>query len=375
LTTCPHRPPCSACPRFGERGIAAGARALLDQLARAHGVPGVAEICGPTAGFRCRVRLAIRGRLGSPKLGLFELDSHRVVHIPSCSVQHPLINRVAEVVRGALVDARVTSYSDQAHLGLARYLQVVVERSSQSAQVVMVGNSATAEPFAACLALIRERLGSELHSLWFNSNCGRSNAILGPKFEHCCGPASVVESFGGAAVHYPPGAFGQNNLDLAQQIIAHVRAQIPEGARVLEFYAGVGATGLSLLDRAADIQMNELNPHSLHGLALGIAQLPPAAQARVGVLPGPAAAACPATVGAQVVIADPPRKGLDRALTEHLRQHPPERLVYVSCGLESFRDDIARLTGEGQLRLASLTAFNLLPFTEQVETVAVLERA
>jgi tRNA/tmRNA/rRNA uracil-C5-methylase (TrmA/RlmC/RlmD family) len=375
LTSCPHRPPCSACPRFGERGVSASARAVLDELARAHGVPTVAEICGPTAGFRCRARLAIRGRLGSPKLGLFELDSHRVVHIPSCSVQHPLINRVAEVVRGALVDARVTSYSDKAHLGLARYLQVVVERSSQTAQVVVVGNSASAEPFAACLALIRERLGSELHSLWFNSNCGRSNAILGQQFENWSGPASVVERFGGAAVHYPPGAFGQNNLDLAQQIIAHVRAQIPQGARVVEFYAGVGATGLSLLDRAADVRMNELNPHSLHGLELGVARLPPAERARVGVLPGPAAAACPAAVGAQVVIADPPRKGLDPALTGHLLQYPPERFVYVSCGLESLRDDIAQLTGTGKLRLAALSAFNLLPFTEHVETVAVLERA
>jgi tRNA/tmRNA/rRNA uracil-C5-methylase (TrmA/RlmC/RlmD family) len=344
-------------------------------MARAHGVPTVAEINGPTAAFRCRARLAIRGRLGSPKVGLFEFDSHRVVHIPRCSVQHPLINRVAAVVRGALIDARVTSYSDQAHLGLARYLQVVVERSSQSAQVVMVGNSASAKPFAACLALIRERLGSELHSLWFNSNCGRSNAILGPQFENWCGPASVVERFGGAAVHYPPGAFGQSNLDLAQQIIAHVRAQIPQGARVVEFYAGVGATGLSLLDRAADIQMNELNPQSLHGLELGLAQLPPAQRARVGVLPGAAGAACLAAAGAQVVIADPPRKGLDPALTEQLRQYPPERFVYVGCGLASFRDDIARLTAAGKLRLVALTAFNLLPFTEHVETVAVLERA
>jgi tRNA/tmRNA/rRNA uracil-C5-methylase (TrmA/RlmC/RlmD family) len=375
LISCPHRPPCSACPRFGERDISVSARAVLNELARAHGLPDVAEICGPTAGFRCRARLAIRGRLGSPKLGLFESDSHRVVHIPSCSVQHPLINRVAAVVRSALIDARITSYSDQAHLGLARYLQVVVQRSSQSAQLVIVGNSASAAPFAACLDLIRERLGSELHSLWFNSNCTRSNAILGQQFEHWCGPASVVEHFGGAAVHYPPGAFGQNNLEVAQQIIAHVRAQIPQGARVVEFYAGVGATGLSLLDRAAEIQMNEFNPHSLHGLELGRAALPPAERARIGVLPGPAGAACLAADGAHVVIADPPRKGLDPALTAHLRQYPPERFVYVSCGLESFRDDLARLTTAGKLRLTALTAFNLLPFTEHVETVAVLKRA
>jgi tRNA/tmRNA/rRNA uracil-C5-methylase (TrmA/RlmC/RlmD family) len=93
------------------------------------------------------------------------------------------------------------------------------------------------------------------------------------------------------------------------------------------------------------------------------------------VLPGPAGAACLAADGAHVVIADPPRKGLDPALTAHLRQYPPERFVYVSCGLESFRDDLARLTTAGKLRLTALTAFNLLPFTEHVETVAVLKRA
>ncbi|HEY4972481.1 MAG TPA: hypothetical protein VII41_02670, partial [Steroidobacteraceae bacterium] len=138
-----------------------------------HGLPRVAVICGATAGFRLRARLAIRGRLGAPKVGLFELDTHRVVHIPNCSVHHALINRVAAVVRRALVDTAMTSYSERAHLGLARYLQVVVERSSQTAQVVMVGNSASAEPFGECLDLIQQQLGSELHSLWFNANTER----------------------------------------------------------------------------------------------------------------------------------------------------------------------------------------------------------
>src|ERR1700716_1873238 len=123
LTSCPHRPPCPGCPRFGERGIASAARGALDELARVHGLPEVPVISGETAGFRLRARLAIRGRLGSPKLGLFELGTHRVVHIPHCSVQHPLINRVAAVVRRALVDTRVTCYSDKDPFGLAPYLR------------------------------------------------------------------------------------------------------------------------------------------------------------------------------------------------------------------------------------------------------------
>jgi 23S rRNA (uracil1939-C5)-methyltransferase len=375
IASCPHRPPCPGCPRFGEPGIAPVARSVLDALAHAHGLPRVAVICGPTAGFRLRARLAIRGRLGSPKLGLFELGTHRVVHIPHCSVQHPLINRVAAVVRRALVETQVTSYSDKAHLGVARYLQVVVERSSQSAQVVLVANCDSPTPLAACFDLIRERLGPQLHSLWFNSNRERSNVILGRDFHAWCGPESVVESFGGAAIHYPPGAFGQNNLDIAQAIIEQVAAQIPEGSTVAEFYAGVGAIGLSVLGRVREIHLNEWSPHSLHGLKLGLAQLDPENRAKISVIPGPAGAARMAAARAQVVIADPPRKGLDPELSEYLGEQPPERLLYVSCGLDSFLSDTARLTAGGKLRLSALTAFNLLPFTEHVETVARFDRA
>ncbi len=373
LTSCPHRPPCAACPRFGERGIAPAARGALDELAFAHGLPEVPVISAHTAGFRLRARLAIRGRVGSPKLGLFESGTHRVVHIPNCSVHHPLINRVAAVVRRALVDTEVTSYSDKAHMGIVRYLQVAVERSSQTAQVVIVANCDTSAPLQACFELIRDRLGSDLHSLWFNANRDRTNTILGSDYQHVSGPASVIERFGGAAVHYPPGAFGQNNLDIAQSIIEHVRSAIPHGARVTEFYAGVGAIGLSVLECAADIRMNEVSPHSLRGLELGLAQLDPSVRAKISVIPGTAGDARLIAAGAQVVIADPPRKGLDPELTEYLGEFPPERFIYVSCGLESFLHDTARLTATRSLRLTALTAFNLLPFTEHVETVARFE--
>jgi 23S rRNA (uracil1939-C5)-methyltransferase len=375
LASCPHRPPCPGCPRFGERGIAPVAWRALEELARTKAISDVPLIQGPAEGFRMRARLAIRGRVGSPKVGLFELDSHRVVHIPNCRVHHPLINRVASVVRRALVETDMTSYSDRAHLGLARHLQVVVERSSQRAQVVLVANCATPEPLAACLDLIRERLGSDLHSLWFNGNCTASNVILGPDFHNWCGPESVVEHFGGAAVHYPPGAFGQNNLDVAEKIIANVRAQIPHGARVAEFYAGVGAIGLSVLPRISGIVMNEISPHSLRGLDLGVTQLDAADRAKVSVVPGEAGTASFSASAAQVVIADPPRKGLDPVLIEHLLEHPPERFLYVSCGLDSLRSDAARLTSAGRLRMTALNAFDLMPYTEHVETVACFERS
>lgn len=44
--------------------------------------------------------------------------------------------------------------------------------------------------------------------------------------------------------------------------------------------------------------------------------------------------------GKNVLVVDPPRKGLSKELVEYLIQHPVERMVYVSCGLSSFVRDL-----------------------------------
>jgi 23S rRNA (uracil1939-C5)-methyltransferase len=372
---CPHIPHCRACPRYGEPGIAPPAWSALATLAARHGCTLPPVVQGPPVAFRLRARLAIRGPGARPQVGLFEPGSHRVLAVPRCAIHHPLVNRVVAVVRDALAGQRVPPYSEATQAGIARYLQVVVERSTQSAQVVLVGNCATPAPLAGCLEQVRRELGPHLHSLWFNSQQGTGNTIVGPHFEPVCGPPTVVEHFGGAPIHYPPGAFGQGNLAVATQLIAQLRTEVPAGSRVVEFYAGVGAIGLSLLEHTGELTLNEVGEHSLQGLALGVAALPGAERARVRVLPGTAAAVAATVAGAEVVIADPPRKGLDAPLLEQLVLHPPERFLYVSCGLESLLADAAALTTGGRLRLAGLTAYNMMPYTGHVETVARFERA
>jgi 23S rRNA (uracil1939-C5)-methyltransferase len=113
-----------------------------------------------------------------------------------------------------------------------------------------------------------------------------------------------------------------------------------------------------------------VNPHSLQGLQLGRAQLPATLGDKVEVVPGAAGSAIEALRDAQLVIVDPPRKGLDAQLTRYLATRPPEQLIYVSCALPSFQNDMGLLLAGGQLKLVELRAFNLMPFTEHVETVA-----
>ena len=276
-------------------------------------------ISGQTAGFRLRARLAIRGRLGSPKLGLFELGTHRVVHIPNCSVQHPLINRVAAVVRRALVDARVTSYSDKAHLGLARYLQVVVERSSQTAQVVMVGNCATAEPFAACFELIRERLGASCTACGSTPISSAPISFSGPNFQNWCGPAERGRTIWRGCGALPAGRIRtKQSRHRAEHHRARARPN-PAGRasrRILRRCRRHRLVGVG--SRPASFDMNEVSPHSLHGLELGLAQLDPANRAKISVVPGPGGRSAPGRVrragGDRRPAAQGPRPRADRAI-------------------------------------------------------------
>ena len=71
------------------------------------------------------------------------------------------------------------------------------------------------------------------------------------------------------------------------------------------------------------------------------------------------------------MIADPPRRGLDRVVRDALVAAPPATFVYVSCGLDSFLADAAALLDSGRFALRSLETFALFPYTPHVETLAV----
>ena len=373
LDPCPHRPPCPGCPHYGEPGIAAKPAALLSALAQAAQIPTPVVHAGPAQGFRHRARLMVRGRAASPKVGIFQAGSHRIVDIPNCPIHHPLVNPVARALRGALRSSGLPPYAERPHIGLVRSLQVVVERSSGRAQVVVVANADTPESSLPLLTALADELGDTLHSLWWNGNPQRTNTILGPFWHHHCGSAFAIERFGGADVYFPPGAFGQSHLEMADSLVERVQGWVPDGARVTELHAGCGSFGLGLLSRCTAVAFNERDGHALEGLHRGIEGRPAAERARACVLPGAAAEHLAAIRSADVVLVDPPRRGLEPEVTEALRVKRPDRLIYVSCDPESLRRDLEPLESGG-LRLSALEAFACFPYSEHVETVALLRK-
>lgn len=370
LPPCTHRPPCPGCPRYGEEGLGDESRQSLQGLASKFGARLDPVVEGRATGFRLRARLAVRGRLNSPKIGIFQEDSHAIVDIPSCTIQHPAINRTARAIRDAIRKSGVAPYADKPHVGLLRYVQVVVERATAAVQVVLVANDDDAASILPLAEVLVPVLGERLQGLWWNGNSERTNTIFGDEWLLLAGREAVEETIGGARVYFPPGAFGQSNLDLADLLIEDLHSRVPDDAVVAELYCGVGAMGLGLLARSREVRFNEVNPHGLAGLEMGIAALATGLREKAVVVAGGAASAVDILDGASCVIVDPPRKGLDDAVVTRLRRDKRGRLFYVSCDVESLARDAERLCANGIFRLIRLTPYALFPHTDHVETLA-----
>jgi len=315
----------------------------------------------------------VRGRSRSPKVGIFQQGTHRIVDIPHCLVHHPLVNEVAGVLKRAVRECGVHPYADRPHRGDLRAVQVVVARGEERVQVVLVGNGDRPEPLRPVGERLARDLGPRLAGLWWNGNPERTNVILGPHWTLLAGEEPFREPVAGVDVFFPPGAFGQSHAVLADSLVARVQSCVADGAVVAELYAGCGPIGLGLLGRAAEVRFNEVNVHALEGLARGIGARPEPERVRARVVAGPAAEALEALEGADTVVVDPPRRGLDPELLARLAARPPQTLLYVSCGLGAFERDATVLLG-ADLQLTGFEAWDLFPYSEHVETFARFER-
>ena len=325
-------------------------------------------------GHRHRARLAVRGNARNPKIGLFQADSHRIVHIPHCAVHHPLINEACFEIREAIRETGISPYADRPHRGALRYLQLVVERASDRVQVVLVGCGSSPDVLGDLPGAVERRLGDRLQGLFFNAQPERSNAIFGPTMTLLAGEPALCESIRGIDVYFPPGAFGQNHLPLFERAVDRIVDLVPADSTVAEYYCGVGSIGLALLGGAKAVHFNERSPDGLLGLERGLEARPEEERARATTFPGAAGDRLDALDGADLVLVDPPRRGLDEALRVALADAPPARLVYLACGLDSLISDLAALQRDGGLAVSGLEVFDFFPFTQHVETLVWLDR-
>jgi 23S rRNA (uracil1939-C5)-methyltransferase len=166
------------------------------------------------------------------------------------------------------------------------------------------------------------------------------------------------------------GSFFQVNAGLLPDLVRSVMAAaaVQPGQHAFDLYAGVGLFSLFLAEAGASVTAIEQSEAAcsdfVHNLDAydGIELY----EADVG------AALSALTSAPDVVLADPPRSGLEGKVVTRLLDLRPARLVYVSCDPATLARD-ARKLAEGGFTLQSVQPFDMFPQTYHIETVSLFE--
>lgn len=329
---------------------------------------------GPVTHWRCRAKLATRGTIDNPQIGLFKRNTHDVVPIPDCLVHHPKINLAIEAIKKWIGPHQIIPYNEQVGSGDLRYLQLVVERSSGKVQASFVihAKEQTARWIKALEALQKDH-PVLWHSLWLNFNHRPTNTIFGNQWLRVSGEELIWEKFNHIDICYLPSTFGQANLDLFEKMLARIYQWTPFQASVTEYFAGVGAIGLYIADKCAKVICEEANPHAEYGFLKAKEKLPQSIQEKLSFCKQPAEESLHLMNEATCVIVDPPRKGLTTAFKTALKNSKAHQLIYVSCGWDSFKKDCDDLLEQGWA-VKELEGYAFFPGSDHIELLTCFTR-
>jgi tRNA/tmRNA/rRNA uracil-C5-methylase (TrmA/RlmC/RlmD family) len=267
------------------------------------------------------------------------------VEIPGCVVHHPRINQAARYVADVANAAGVRAYDEKTGDGHLRYAQLTAVASAErgaahldedaTVQVALVWNGRPPVVGASMPAALRRFIdalvggdvdSAILHGVWVNFNDSSTNEIVSAdskNWRHAHGPAYQWSRHGDARVCYAPGSFLQANTEAYNALLSAVRRHVPAGSAVSELYAGAGAIGLSLAasETSGDsfslrcVEIVEAARETFDLSARETFGTGPEADARLANVAFRVAAAADAAAeavrGADAVVVDPPRKGLD----------------------------------------------------------------
>ncbi len=309
------------------------------------------------------------------RIGFYRGGSHEVINVPDCRLQPESVARVRGAVTAWMREFDVPAYDETAHRGLARHLYV---RSNGAGEclVCLVVNAPPERKLPREEEFVRRVREAEpgIVGVVASSNTARTNVILGDAYRTVWGRPWLDETLCGLRFRLSPPSFFQVNREQCEILYDRVLefAGLTGGETVLDLYCGIGSISLCAAGRAGRVIGVEIVPE-----AVGDARRNAArnnirnAEFYCGDAPQIAARLANEGVRPNVVIVDPPRRGLAPEAVETIARMSPDRVVYVSCDPATLGRDVKRFSERGY-RAQRAEAVDMFPRTEHVETVVSL---
>jgi 23S rRNA (uracil-5-)-methyltransferase RumA len=322
--------------------------------------------------YRNKSQFQLGEEKGKVIAGLYSLDSHRLINVPECIVQHPMTNEVTNTVKDIIADLKIPIYNERTKKGIVRTIVTRVGIQTGEVQVVLVTAKKDLPKKDLILLEIKKRLPGVV-SIIQNVNPRQTSIIFGDETIHLSGKEIVEERVEDFAYELSARAFFQLNPIQTVKLYNEVKtaAELTGKEKIVDAYCGVGTIGLWLADGAAEIRGMDVIPEGIkdakknakkHGIDnahyyAGKAEDLLPKWTKEGWRP-------------DAVIVDPPRTGCDQKLLDTILKVEPKKFVYVSCNPSTLAKDLQVLSKKYTVEY--LQPVDMFPQTAHVECVAQL---
>ncbi len=306
------------------------------------------------------------------EIGFYRARSHQIIPVDRCLLQAKTANDAAKALGDYMARYGVSGYDEGTREGLVRHLFVRTNAAGEALLCVVVNGGALPEE-AALVSCLRTACPKAVGIL-LNRNTKDTNVILGDSYRTLYGERTLQDTLCGHTFSLSVPSFYQVNRPQAERLYGKAMelAGLTGRELVLELYCGAGTITLSMAPHAARVMGAEIVPEAVadakeNAARNGVDNVEFLC-ADAGEIAQKLAAA---GLRPDVVVVDPPRKGLSEDVVDAIAAMAPGRVVYISCNPATLARDAGRFAALGYV-LREAIAADLFPRTVHVESIALL---
>ena len=314
---------------------------------------------------------------GKLEVGFYRKGSHHFVPMKDFTIQDQRIDEILQATLTILNRYELSAYDEQTQKGLIRHLMVRRGFYSHEAMVVIVTNG---KSFPHGDQIANEIIKSmpDVKSVIQNVNNRNTNVILGDHDIVLAGASTITDTLNGLKFKISAHSFYQVNPQQTEVLYNETIKQtgLTGNETVIDAYCGIGTISLNLAKHARKVYGVEIVPEAIADaktnaqlnhidnvdFEVGNAEEWMAKWESQGIKP-------------DVIMVDPPRKGLTTSLIHSAAAMNPKKIVYVSCNPATLVRDIQQFMDEGYHVSQPIQPVDQFPMTQHVESITVMTRS
>ncbi|OLF67558.1 RNA methyltransferase [Levilactobacillus brevis] len=324
--------------------------------------------------YRNKAQVPVRMIKGQLETGFYRQHSHELIPLTDFYIQDPAIDAAIIKVRDLLRQFEIPAYNEVSDKGVIRNIMVRRGYYSHEMMIVLISRTQKIPSQAQLVDQIHQAL-PEVTSIVLNVNAKKTNVIMGNVTRVLYGKPTIEDTLMDLTFAISARSFYQVNPQQTEKLyqMAIDKAGLTGAETVIDAYCGIGTISLALAKHAKQVYGVEIVPEAIEDAKVN-AQKNHLSNVTFAVNKAEDQMAewQAAGIKSDVIVVDPPRKGLAESLIDSAAKMAPKKVVYVSCNPATLVRDVARFTELGYHVDGPVQPVDQFPQTPHVESVTVL---